>query len=166
MWSIRIIRPEVMCKPNSVYVMHVMKVEEVISFLNESDYQKIIRKNELIYKEKYKNNPLHIQEGSNDFGESNYMKWARFVITTKESILGMNASSISEVTGIPRATVIRKLRITEKKGLLHKDKQQLYTIGKNYKSKLKDLERVFTENQIDLCKFISTFFEIYRNKSR
>ena len=33
-------------------------------------------------------------------------------------------------------------------------------------SKLKDLERVFTENQIDLCKFISTFFEIYRNKSR
>ena len=43
-----------------------------------------------------------------------------------ENIIGMNASSISEVTGIPRATVIRKLRITEKKGLLHKDKQQLY----------------------------------------
>ncbi len=116
-------------------------------------------------KEKYRKNPLHIQESKNDFGEDNYMKWARFVITTKESILGMNASSISEVTGIPRATVIRKLRITEKKGLLHKDKQQLYTIGKNYKSKLKDLERVFTENQIDLCKFISTFFEIYRNKN-
>ena len=116
-------------------------------------------------KEKYKDNPISFNEASDDFGESNYMKWARFVITTKESILGMNASSISEVTGIPRATVIRKLRITERKGLLHKDKNQLYTIGKNYKSKLKDLEKIFTENQIDLCKFVSTFFELYRNKN-
>ena len=48
----------------------------------------------------------------------------------KRTILGMNASSISEITGIPRATVIRKLRISEKKGMIHKDKQQLYTIGK------------------------------------
>ena len=78
---------------------------------------------------------------------------------------GINASSISEITGIPRATVIRKLKTTEKKGLLHKDKQQLYTIGKNYKSKLGDLERVFSENQMDLCKFVSTFFELYRNPS-
>ena len=49
----------------------------------------------------------------------------------------MNASSISEITGIPRATVIRKLRISEKTGMIFKDKQQLYTIGKTYKSKLK-----------------------------
>ena len=116
-------------------------------------------------KEKYKSNPISMEQDANDHGESNYLKWARFVITTKENIIGMNASSISEVTGIPRATVIRKLRITEKKGLLHKDKQQLYTIGKNYKSKLKDLEKVFTENQIDLCKFVSTFFELFRNKN-
>ena len=101
----------------------------------------------------------------NDLGESNYLKWARFIIKSKEPIIGMNASSISEITGIPRATVIRKLRLTEKKGLLHKDKQQLYTIGRNYKSRLKDLERVFTENQIDLCKFVTTFFELYRNKN-
>ncbi len=116
-------------------------------------------------KEKYKDNPLKINSEVDDLGESNYIKWARFIITHKENIIGMNASSISEVTGIPRATVIRKLRITEKKGLLHKDKQQLYTIGKNYKSKLKDLEKVFTENQTDLCRFVSTFFELYRNKS-
>ncbi len=115
-------------------------------------------------RDKFKDNPLALDESINDFGESNYMKWAKFVITTKANIVGMNASSISEITGIPRATVIRKLRITEKKGLLHKDKQQLYTIGKNYKSKLKDLEKVFTENQVDLCKFISTFFELFRNK--
>jgi len=116
-------------------------------------------------KEKYKNNPLQIDETIGDVEVNNYMKWARFIITHKEKILGMNASSISEVTGIPRATVIRKLRITEKKGLLHKDNQQLYTIGKNYKSKLKDLEKVFTENQTDLCRFVSTFFELFRNKN-
>ncbi len=116
-------------------------------------------------KEKYKNNPISLTDDTNDLGESNYMKWARFVITTKEKILGMNASSISEITGIPRATVIRKLRISEKKGLLHKDKQQLYTIGRSFKTKLRDLEKVFTENQIDLCRFISTFFELYRNTS-
>ena len=75
----------------------------------------------------------------------------------------MNASSISEITGIPRATVIRKLRISEKTGMIHKDQHQLYTIGKTYKSKLKDLGKVFSENQIDLCKFVSTFFELYRN---
>ena len=75
----------------------------------------------------------------------------------------MNASSISEITGIPRATVIRKLKISEKTGMIHRDNQQLYTIGKTYKSKLKDLGKVFSENQIDLCKFVSTFFELYRN---
>ena len=47
--------------------------------------------------------------------------------------------------------------------MIFKDKQQLYAIGKNYKSKLKDLGRVFSENQVDLCKFVSTFFELYRN---
>jgi len=115
-------------------------------------------------RDKLKDNPIQINSGVNDFGDSNYMKWAKFVITSKENITGMNASSISEVTGIPRATVIRKLRLTEKKGLLHKDKKQLYTIGRTYKAKLKDLEKVFTENQVDLCRFVSTFFELYRNK--
>ena len=86
-----------------------------------------------------------------------------FIINSKVRVTGVNASSISEITGIPRATVIRKLRATEKKGLLHKDKQQLYTIGRNYKPKLRDLEKVFMENQMDLCRFVATFFELYRN---
>ena len=117
-------------------------------------------------RDKLKDNPIEMNtKKNNDLGEANYLKWTKFIITSKEQITGMNASSISEITGIPRATVIRKLKITEKKGLLHKDKRQLYTIGRNYKSKIKDLEKVFTENQIDLCKFVTTFFELYRNKS-
>ncbi len=114
-------------------------------------------------KEKYKDNPITKKTNTNDFGEENFVEWAKLIILSKEDILGMNASSISEITGIPRATVIRKLRISEKTGMIHKDKRQLYTIGKTYKSKLKDLGRVFSENQIDLCKFVSTFFELYRN---
>ena len=31
------------------------------------------------------------------------------------------------------------------------------------KSKLKDVGKLFSENQVDLCKFVSTFFELYRN---
>ena len=114
-------------------------------------------------KEKYKDNPITQKTYSNDLGEENFLEWAKFIILSKETIVGMNASSISEITGIPRATVIRKLRISEKTGMIFKDKRQLYTIGKSYKSKLKDLGKVFSENQIDLCKFISTFFELYRN---
>ena len=114
-------------------------------------------------KDKYKNNPITKDTTSNDLGQDNFIEWAKFIILSKEPILGINASSISEITGIPRATVIRKLRISEKSGMIFKDKQQLYTIGKSYKNKLKDVGRLFSENQVDLCKFVSTFFELYRN---
>ena len=114
-------------------------------------------------KEKYKNNPITKDYNKNDLGEENFVEWAKFIILSKEPILGMNASSISEVTGIPRATVIRKLKISEKSGMIFKDKRQLYSIGKSYKAKLKDLGKVFSENQVDLCKFVATFFELYRN---
>ena len=40
---------------------------------------------------------------------------------------------------------------------------RIHNLRKTYKSKLKDLGKVFSENQIDLCKFISTFFELFRN---
>ena len=114
-------------------------------------------------KEKYKNNPITKDSNSNDLGQENFVEWAKFIILSREPILGMNASSIAEITGIPRATVIRKLKVSEKTGMIFRDKQQLYTIGKSYKSKLKDLGKVFSENQVDLCKFVSTFFELYRN---
>ena len=123
----------------------------------------IFANNIIRLKEKYKNNPITKKTYTNDLGEENFIEWAKFIILSKEPILGMNASSISEITGIPRATVIRKLRISEKTGMIYRDKQQLYTIGKIYKSKLKDVGKLFSENQVDLCKFVSTFFEIFRN---
>ncbi len=100
----------------------------------------------------------------NDLGEKNYIKWIKKVVLTKEKILGINASSVSEITGIPRATVIRKLRLSEKRGLIIKNKNQLYTIGKKTKTHLRVLIELFAQNQIGLSKFITTFFEIYKNK--
>ena len=49
--------------------------------------------------------------------------------------------------------------------MIYKDNRQLFTIGKSYKSKLKDVGKLFSENQVDLCKFVSTFFELFRNPS-
>ena len=100
----------------------------------------------------------------NDYGEKNYIKWLKKVVNSKEKILGINASSVSEITGIPRATVIRKLRLSEKRGLIIKNKDQLYTIGKKTKTHLKTLIDLFAQNQISLSKFITIFFEIYKNK--
>ena len=45
-----------------------------------------------------------------------------------------------------------------------KNKDQLYTIGKKTKTHLKTLIDLFAQNQISLSKFITIFFEIYKNK--
>ena len=39
----------------------------------------------------------------------------KFLVANQEDVVGVNASSISEITAIPRATVIRKLKFLEKK---------------------------------------------------
>ena len=46
--------------------------------------------------------------------ESSYLDFSKYLTNDKEDVLGINASSISEVTGIPRATVIRKLKTLQK----------------------------------------------------
>ena len=115
-------------------------------------------------KEIFADNPIIMEKGKDDdLGVASYHEWLKIAIFTKEKIIGVNASSISEITGIPRATVIRKLRQIEKKEILHKE-DNLYTLGRHYKKNIKNLEKVFIENQIDLCKFIATFFELYKNK--
>ena len=114
-------------------------------------------------KEKVRDNPIKVENSVNDYGEASYTKWMKFIVTTKEKIVGINASSIAEITGVPRATVIRKLKQIEKKNILVKDNKQLYTIGKHYKNNLKNLEAMMIENQIDLCKFVSIFFDLYKN---
>ena len=47
--------------------------------------------------------------------------------TLKEPVDGINAMSISELTGIPRATVVRKINNLIKKKLISVDEKKLYT---------------------------------------
>ena len=77
-------------------------------------------------------------------------------------IRGINAMSISEITGIPRPTVIRKLKILVKKKYISYDKNKLINIDLSKKNfdemaKIQDLNinsfNVFTKrtfNQINV----------------
>ena len=43
--------------------------------------------------------------------------------------VGINAMSISNISGIPRGTVFRKLQLLVKKNFLHVDKKKLYNLN-------------------------------------
>ena len=77
-----------------------------------------------------------------------------------------NASSIAEITGIPRATVIRKLKYASKFGLLTRDKNQLYVIKKLSSAKMREFTKIASTIQERTYKFIGTFFELYKNKAQ
>ena len=69
-------------------------------------------------------------------------QWVKVLMLSKEKITGVNASSISEITGIPRAT-FKKITSNLKKDIVHKDQNQLYTLGQHYKN-IKDCETFYT----------------------
>ena len=87
-------------------------------------------------------------------------KWRNKIISQK--VKGINAMSISEITNIPRPTVVRKLKILIKKKYISMDKKKLINLDvseKNFKemSKIQDLNinsiNIFikrTFNQINL----------------
>ena len=81
-------------------------------------------------------------------------------------ITGINASSISEISGIPRATVIRKLKQGMKMGVLEKDKNQLYIMKKLKVSKLKQFFDAGKSIQFRIYDFIATFFDLYKNRDK
>ena len=71
---------------------------------------------------------------------------------------GVNAMSISEITGIPRATVIRKLnRMVKIKFLKVNNKKQYSTTGLQQK-KFKEIQKI---NLINLSKFAERIYNLY-----
>ena len=52
------------------------------------------------------------------------------ISTVVHQTSGLNATSISEITKVPRTTVLRKIANLEKLGLIKKDKFKRYTTGK------------------------------------
>ena len=60
---------------------------------------------------------------------------------TNEGVQGLNAMTISELSGIPRPTALRKLNNLVKRKLIKKDKKNLYTIFSKPKLDAIEIER-------------------------
>ena len=74
---------------------------------------------------------------------------------------GINASSIADISGIPRATVIRKLKVMEKKGFIKRNKKLEYTLGQ-FKN-LKTFQSDYLISQKNLSDFCTTLFNLMKN---
>ena len=77
----------------------------------------------------------------------------------KNNQVGMNAFSISDITGIPRATVVRKLEFLIKNKFLNIDKKKLYSFSMNIKTKqFKIIKKLQDKNMISLSSFLHRVF--------
>jgi len=77
---------------------------------------------------------------------------------------GINASSISEISKIPRATVIRKLKYLLKQKLVVKNKKLEYMLLPSPKN-IKSFELNYMQNQKHKSVFVSTIFDLMKNSS-
>ena len=87
--------------------------------------------------------------------ESYIDKWREDIL--QNNIRGINAMSISEITGIPRPTVIRKINSLIKLNMVEMDKNKLLNIKFNNKS-LKETSELQNETINDLGIFIARTF--------
>ena len=78
-------------------------------------------------------------------------------IFNKDKIKGINAMSISDISGIPRPTVIRKLKKLIKENYLKIDLKKHYTTVGNKKILVDAQKNVF----INLAIFTSKFFNLF-----
>lgn len=77
----------------------------------------------------------------------------------KNNQVGINAFSISDITGIPRATVVRKLEFLIKNKFLNIDKKKLYSFSLNIKTKqFKIIKKLQDKNMISLSSFLYRVF--------
>ena len=87
--------------------------------------------------------------------ESYIDKWREEIL--QNNIRGINAMSISEITGIPRPTVIRKINYLIKLNMVEMDKNKLLNIKFNNKS-YKETSELQNETINDLGIFITRTF--------
>ena len=77
---------------------------------------------------------------------------------------GINASSISEISNIPRATVIRNLKLLLKEKLVQKNKKLEYMLLPSPKN-IKSFEQNYMHNQKHKADFVTTIFDLMKNSS-
>ena len=77
---------------------------------------------------------------------------------------GINASSISEISTIPRATVIRKLKFLIKQKLVTKNKRLEYMLLPSQRN-IKSFEQNYMHNQKHKAGFVTTIFDLMKNST-
>ena len=87
-------------------------------------------------------------------------KYFKMLIMLEES-LGLNAMTISDLTGIPRPTVLRKLNKLIKTKWISKDKKGLYKMDPSEKN-YNDLNIIRLENIKILSEMLAKFYNTAR----
>ena len=77
---------------------------------------------------------------------------------------GINASSIAEISNIPRATVIRKLKTLLRQKLIMKNKKLEYMLLPSPKN-IKSFEQNYMHNQKYKAGFVTTIFDLMKYSS-
>ena len=81
----------------------------------------------------------------------NPMNWTEFtkIMYSNNKILGINAMSISDITGIPRSTVVRKLKYLVKKEMLKIDDKKHYKLTGIFVKKLMPVQNIVLHRLAD-----------------
>ncbi|WP_415308979.1 hypothetical protein ABXT47_01730 [Candidatus Pelagibacter sp. Uisw_099_02] len=85
----------------------------------------------------------------------------KYFFADKKDFAGINAMSISDITGIPRATVIRKLNKLVKEKFLKKDDKKHYSSTGFHAKKLLNVQKNTLNN---LSKFTARIYNLYSIK--
>jgi DNA-binding IclR family transcriptional regulator len=81
----------------------------------------------------------------------------KYFFADKKDFSGINAMSISDITGIPRATVIRKLNKLLKEKFLKIDNKKHYSVTGFHKKEILEVQKNTLNN---LSNFVSRIFNL------
>ena len=102
------------------------------------------------------NQALHSKKNDNsEMSKEFYLE--KYFFADKKDEVGVSAMSISDISGIPRATVIRKLNQLLKKNFLRIDNKKHYSTTGVHKKKLLDIQKNTLSN---LSKFAARIYNL------
>ena len=104
------------------------------------------------------NQNLHLQK-DNKLIEKNFFKNYTKNLISLGNRPGINAMSIADITGIPRPTILRKLNLSMGKGIVSKDKKNLYRISKK-ESLIKNLNNTRVINMKNLSIMMTKIYNL------
>lgn len=145
-------------------IQHLKRTRELFKDLESWLIHGIIAQNHIANaKQAQKSNSIYHEMKKNNYTFDYYVEFTKLA-NLKKNITGINASSISEITGVPRATVLRKLKNLIKSDFILKNQKQLYLLdakGKGFKLMLNN----WNDSQIKLYDLISNIFNLIKKSN-